>query len=352
VAAGILVGVAERSARGSLIAALVLGSAGLVVMALQTGPPTAPVVAPAPSGLARPPAEAPDVSASTGPSFPSASATPSPRVSAVSAANLIFAQDALLDPVVSGRVTGDPGVRVSAEVLQGGTWVEQAAAVAGPDGTFSLTLSFGHAELRTDVWRLVAEGVASPEITVRRLGVVRATVRPVTAADVRYSWREGCPVHYLKLRLLDVNHYGFDGRMHRGQLVVQDKAVDRFVALLQHSIDSRFPIRSMRTVEAFQGSDDASGVADNTSAFNCRLTTGGTRWSDHAFGVAIDINPVENPYTDGQVLPAAGKDFLDRADVRPGMLTEGSPVIVFARANGWDWLSPHDYQHLEVIGAR
>nr|NLI49265.1 M15 family metallopeptidase [Propionibacterium sp.] len=338
---------AERRARGSVLAALAVGSAGLVVVALQTASPTVPVVAPAPSGSV-----ASGVPAMIAPSSPSASASTSPVVSAVTASTLEFAQDALQDPVVTGRVTGDPGVRVAAEVLQGGSWVEEAATVTGPDGAFSITLSFGHAEVRTDAWRLVAEGVASPQITVRRLGVASATVRPVTRADVTYSWREGCPVHYSTLRLLDINHYGFDGKMHRGQLVVQAKVVDRVVALLQHTIDNRFPIRTMRTIEAFKGSDDASAAADNTSAFNCRLTTGGTRWSDHAFGVAIDINPVENPYIDGQILPPAGRDYLDRTNLRPGMLTEGSPVIVFARANGWDWLSPHDYQHLEVIGAR
>ncbi len=350
-AASILAGMAPPDGRGRRLPALALVVVGLVV-ALQAlpliGPPGAGPGAPVLVTDAAPSAP-PSLTAVPAPE-PSPAATST--VTAVTPAVLSFSQDALLDPVVTGRVTGAGGVRVAAQVLTEDAWVEQGAVVAGADGAFALTLAHGHGEPRTDRWRLVADGVASAEVSVTRLAVARPEVRAVKAADIRYTWREGCPVHHTQLRVLDINHYGFDGRLHRGQLVVQAKVVDRFVALIQTTIDHRFPIRTMRSAEAFEGDDNASGDADNTSAFNCRLTTGGTRWSDHAFGVAIDINPVENPYSDGQILPAAGRPYLDRSNVRPGMLTADSPVVRYALANGWDWLSPHDYMHLEVIGAR
>src|ERR687891_28556 len=99
------------------------------------------------------------------------------------------------------------------------------------------------------------------------------------------SWRPGCPVHHSKLRLLELTHLGFDGDVHRGRLIVHYGADDR---------------RSMK--------------ADNTSAFNCRFVAGTTRWSMHAYGKAIDLNPIENPYVSGShVSPPAGEPFADRS---------------------------------------
>jgi hypothetical protein len=108
----------------------------------------------------------------------------------------------------------------------------------------------------------------------------------------------------------------------------------------------------MQRIEAYGGDDDASMAADNTSAFNCREITGGGAVSNHALGVAIDINPVENPYVrGGDVLPPAGAEYLDREDVRPGMIVEGDVTAAFD-AIGFDWggrwRSLQDYQHFEA----
>ena len=117
--------------------------------------------------------------------------------------------------------------------------------------------------------------------------------------------------------------------------------------------DARFPIRRMELIEAYGASDDASMEADNTSAFNCRPVTGTTdRFSIHSYGKAIDINPVENPYVRGTtVLPPAGAAYLDREDVRPGMITKNDVVEkAFRTAKffwGGDYNSLKDYQHFE-----
>jgi hypothetical protein len=120
---------------------------------------------------------------------------------------------------------------------------------------------------------------------------------------------------------------------------------------------ARFPIRRMRPVDAYRGSDDRSAAADNTSAFNCRaaVTSGPKSWSMHAFGEAIDVNDVENPYLEGaRVIPPAGKAYVDRAKVRPGMaVPRGVLVRAFARV-GWGWggyfAGTPDYQHFSTNG--
>jgi poly-gamma-glutamate synthesis protein (capsule biosynthesis protein) len=170
------------------------------------------------------------------------------------------------------------------------------------------------------------------------------------------SWREGCPVALADLRYVTVAHWGFDGAVHQGELVVHADTVDALEAIFRDLYVARYPIWQMRLVDDYGGSDDASIEADNTSAFNCRAATGSGNWSNHAFGRAIDINPIENPYvySDGTTSHAASVTFLDRSDVRPGMIVEGDATVAAFDAQGWDWggrwSSPVDYQHFSSTG--
>ena len=103
---------------------------------------------------------------------------------------------------------------------------------------------------------------------------------------------------------------------------------------------------------AYGGSDERSMAADNTSGFNCRYVRGTTRWSMHAYGEAIDVNPVENPYVQGsRVSPPAGRAFLDRGRYRKGMATRDSVLVDAFLAAGWKWgASFGDYQHFSTTG--
>ena len=183
------------------------------------------------------------------------------------------------------------------------------------------------------------------------------TVAAVTAADLPSSWRPGCPVAPEDLRLLRLSHWGFDDQPHVGSLVVAVSATDAVLEAFRTLYDQRFPIRRMEPVDAYGGDDDASMAADNTSGFNCRpaVTTGPPHWSNHAYGLAIDVNPVENPYLlGGQVLPPAGTDFVDRSTYRPGMAVAGGVLTSAFVAVGWSWGglwdgSP-DYQHFSATG--
>jgi len=160
-------------------------------------------------------------------------------------------------------------------------------------------------------------------------------------------------VSWRSLRVVTVGYYGFDHRDHTGELVVNQNVV----ADVQHAFGRlyamKFPIRSMRPVDAFGGSDNRSMAADNTSAFNCRkaVANGPSSWSNHAYGVAIDLDPVENPYVlDGKVLPPAGRAHLDRSAHEPGLIRANGAVVALFRSMGWVWggvWSDPDYQHMQ-----
>jgi hypothetical protein len=182
------------------------------------------------------------------------------------------------------------------------------------------------------------------------------TALRVTAADLPSSWRPGCPVAPADLRRLELSYWGFDSQAHTGALVVHAEEADAVIGVFRRLYDRRFPIRRMEPIDAYGGSDDASIAADNTAGFNCRtaVASGPPQWSAHAYGRAIDVNPVENPYLlDGQVLPPAGAPFIDRSNVRPGMAVRGGELVAAFAAGGWSWggvWSSPDYQHFSSTG--
>jgi hypothetical protein len=172
----------------------------------------------------------------------------------------------------------------------------------------------------------------------------------------RTSWHPGCPVSLDQLRYLRVSYWGFDRRAHLGEMVVNASAVSALRHAFADLFGARFPIRRMRLVDRYGGSDYASIQADNTSAFNCRDATGSTHWSEHAYGLAIDINPIENPYVygNGTTTHRASEPYLDRSNVRPGMAVRGGTLVRAFTAIGWGWGGrwppPTDYQHFSVNG--
>jgi hypothetical protein len=182
-------------------------------------------------------------------------------------------------------------------------------------------------------------------------------VERVTAADLRYSWHRGCPVAPVQLRRIRLRRVGFDGRAHPGELIVNAAVAREVVVVFRTLYDARFPIRRMVPIDAYRGSDDRSAAADNTSSFNCRkaVAAGAPSWSMHAYGEAIDVNDLENPYVEGgRVLPPRGKAFLDRGRVRPGMAVDGGVLVrAFAKVGwGWGgrWAGSPDYQHFSTNG--
>jgi D-alanyl-D-alanine carboxypeptidase len=184
-----------------------------------------------------------------------------------------------------------------------------------------------------------------------------SSVAKVSAAELDRSWRPGCPVGPSQLRLLHLRYVGFDGHSRTGVMVVNATVVTSVVHVFATLYAKRFPIHSMVPSSVFSGHDPASMAADNTSGFNCRyaVATGPKQWSVHAYGEAIDVNPVQNPYVfNGVAEPASGTTYINRRDVRPGMAVVGGVLNDAFASVGWFWggrwsASP-DYQHFSSTG--
>jgi hypothetical protein len=159
-----------------------------------------------------------------------------------------------------------------------------------------------------------------------------------------------------RLALVKFSYFGFDGEVHRdGELVVLDAAADRVANIFEKLVKMHFPIQQAKLLDHYDGDDEASMSDNNTSAFNDRPIAGGVSVSIHAYGLAIDVNPMQNPFCQKRhgalhVSPKNGEDYLNRADARPGMAE--AVVDIFAENGfpiwGGDWQNPIDYQHFQV----
>ena len=206
-----------------------------------------------------------------------------------------------------------------------------------------------------------------PELVDRRLptedelpppvdGRFTSAVAPVPA-DVlaRSTWAPECPVAATDLRYVTVAFHGFDGRPHTGELLLNVEVAAKVATAFRDLWNAGFPIERMRITSRAELDAPATGDGNTTSAFVCRPARGLTRWSAHAYGLAVDVDPFQNPYRSGaRVLPELASAYLDRATVRPGMILAGDAVVAaFGRIGftwGGSWRSPVDLQHFSATG--
>jgi hypothetical protein len=204
-------------------------------------------------------------------------------------------------------------------------------------------------------------------LAVAALQAFDASVRPIPdaleASLVKTdSWRPGCPVGLSDLRVLTVSHWGFDGRPHTGQLVVNRYVARRLTKVFERLYELHFPIRHMRLDDMYGPKRARPADGDITGSFRCRQAvpspcvggSGSGSWSNHAYGHAVDINPVENPYVGcGMTRDPASARYIDRSRLRKGMVT---PAVVRAfRSIGWGWGGEwsgetKDYMHFSTTG--
>jgi hypothetical protein len=192
-----------------------------------------------------------------------------------------------------------------------------------------------------------------------------ASSAPLTASQrallIRaHEWHAGCPVPLSGLRVLSPTYWGFDGKPHQGQIVVNANAVAPLTKVFQRLYALHFPIRYMSLADAYGPSPPADG--DVTASFECRQAvpspcvggTGTGHWSEHAYGEAVDLDPLENPYVGcGQTRDKTAVSYMKRTPLRTGMVTPA--VLAAFHSVGWGWGgswigSTKDYMHFSQTG--
>jgi hypothetical protein len=176
-------------------------------------------------------------------------------------------------------------------------------------------------------------------------------------ADViaRSTWARGCPVKATQLAWVRVTFRGFEGARHTGELLVNSRAAEPLVRVFHQLYDDRFPIEEMRITPKAEQNVAPTGDGNDTGSFNCRPVRGATTYSQHAYGLAVDVNPFQNPYLKGDlVLPELASAYKDRSRQRPGMILPGGPVVRAFASTGWgwggSWQSLKDLQHFSANG--
>ena len=171
----------------------------------------------------------------------------------------------------------------------------------------------------------------------------------------RSSWVEGCPVGVDELRYVTLSHHGFDGEVHTGEILVNVAEAEGVVEVFRKLFEAGFPIEQMQVTRLEEIDDHPTGDFNQTGSFACRPAVGSSNWSLHAYGLAVDINPFHNPYTRNDlVIPELASAYVDRENVRPGMIYDDDVVVAAFAEIGWswggDWTNLKDWMHFSKTG--
>ncbi len=187
-------------------------------------------------------------------------------------------------------------------------------------------------------------------------GRFHSTIQAVPAAVLaRSSWSSGCPVKAKDLRYVTVGFRGFDGLAHTGELLVNARAAKALVTVFGTLFAEGYPIEEMRITSTAGLNAPPTGDGNDTEVFACRPVRGKKSWSQHAYGLAVDVDPFQNPYHKGKiVLPELATSYLDRGNVRPGLIVARGPVVKAFAAVGWEWGGDYhslkDFMHFSANG--
>jgi hypothetical protein len=203
---------------------------------------------------------------------------------------------------------------------------------------------------KTDKEKIIDNLIDKPEF--QEIFQYKSIPEEIKEKIVGCSWREGSPVKINSLKYLTITYYGFDDKAHLGELILNESVASEVVEIFKELYNIKYPIHKIKLIDDYGGSDELSMKDYNSSAFCYREIIDSKKISKHAYGLAIDINPVENPYVKGkEILPDIGKEFIDRANIRKGMITKEDPCYKAFKKRGWswggDWTSLKDYQHFE-----
>lgn len=170
-------------------------------------------------------------------------------------------------------------------------------------------------------------------------------------------WNEDCPVHHSRLKVLELNYFNFNDEIHSGKMMVLEEVSNQVISIFKELYKLQFPIARMVLIDEFEGDDVRSMEANNTSAFNGRKVMGTNRWSSHAFGAAIDVNTIQNPYVrireedaTAKIYPSSGIKYLNRNLQEKGMVEDIVSIFAGHGFTNWggNWANPLDYHHFQL----
>jgi hypothetical protein len=269
--------------------------------------------------------------------------------------------DSLKNPRITGLVVpARSGVDVHIDVLQSGSYRQVASAATDSSGRFSLKLSYGNGSLATYTIRATYRvpnrdrWIRSSSQSFSRIAVLNGVITKTTSTDVAETYHAGCPVGPSKLSTIRMNFYGRDRKMHRGVIIVRTDLTTEIARGFRTALSHRYSIAKMKNPNVYGGSDPVQMEANNTSGFNCRKVVGNPyAQSPHSYGIAIDVNTVQNPYRDinGKWWPENGLSYIERSNRRRGMLYSDSSLTKSLRGDeffwGGFWYPGRDYQHFQ-----
>jgi poly-gamma-glutamate synthesis protein (capsule biosynthesis protein) len=168
------------------------------------------------------------------------------------------------------------------------------------------------------------------------------------------SYKSYCPIKLKDLRYIKLTYWGFDNKEHTGELIVNKSISKDIVSIFKQLHKIKYPIHKMELVSKYKANDFASIEADNTSTFNCRYVDGTTKWSNHTYGKAIDINPIENPYVSksGHTSHKKSYPYIKRDHTKSkAVMLKSDYIVKLFKAHGFrwggDWRCCKDYQHFD-----
>lgn len=241
-------------------------------------------------------------------------------------------------------------------------------ATPEPDDTYARPLYLGQVPLEMEPFGLGRRGPTPAELEDRRLeprpwlpspDSEEFTASIHTVPDdvaARSSWEQQCPVALDDLAYITMTYWGFDQRPHNGEMLIHRDLAEEVVDVFEQIYDARFPIEEMRVISRAERDAHTTGDHNITSGFTCRRVVGAaTVWSEHAKGLAVDINPFHNPFIKGEELfPELSEAYLDRAWERPGMINDDSFIVDAFKDLGWtwggDWTGREDWMHFSAEG--
>lgn len=263
-------------------------------------------------------------------------------------------------PVRGQLVPARAGVSVHIDVRRGSHWHQVAATPTDAAGRFSTAIGYGKGALASYALRATYHAAntnrweASVGRSFARIAVLDPRVSATTGADVAKTYRRGCPVGPSKLRTIQLDYYGRDKQIHRGVIIIRTDLTPELTRAFDTALKRRYPIAKMNNPNVYGGNDPRQMAANNTSGFNCRKVVGNPyKMSPHSYGIALDVNTVQNPYRDahGKWWPKNGKRYIDRNPLRWGMLDKKSALTASLAHDrffwGGRWNPGRDYQHFE-----